>query len=148
MARLLVLAALLLSATAATAAVAMAQDGQCNYLGDWRAQLTPYTQGPGHALYGSIGACASVAVERLGPTTWHWILRVDSVQFSTSDYQVVWGHHEDDGGGFTSTYTCAGGNCALGPLEGTVTDSYATQSCALAVILKDGIMQRVARACA
>ena len=148
MVRLLLLGALLVAASAATAAASIAQDGQCDYLGDWRDQLTPFTHGPGRSVYATAGACASVAIERLGPATWHWVLRVDSAQFSSTDYQVVWGHAEDDGGGFTSTFTCMRGACALGPLEGTVTDPYATQSCALAVVLKDGIMQRVARACA
>lgn len=148
MPRLLLLAALVMIAPAAAAAAAVSQDGQCTYLGDWRMQLTPFTQGPGRALFADAGACASVAVERTGPHSWHWILRVDSDQFSFSDYQVVWGHAENDGGGFTSTFTCARGACALGPLEGNVMDAYATQSCALAVILKDGVIQRAARACA
>ncbi|HLE96635.1 MAG TPA: hypothetical protein VI997_04625 [Candidatus Thermoplasmatota archaeon] len=126
------------------------QSGECTYTGDWRGQLTPFTDGPGSAAYLGIGACASVWVESTASAT-HWIVRADVLRPPTSDYSTILTTVADHGGTSTttSTFPCFEGFCSIGPLEGTTTCcGRPVKVCATVNVLRDGAAFRTASACA
>lgn len=125
-----------------TAAAATTADGECGYLGDWRAQALPFaTAGPGLYPRLGTGACAMASAERTADGV-RTVLRADVAMQREVTVLVRYAAF----GTSTTHLACADLVCAVGPLEGRV--RYDGPVCATIEVWQGQELRRAATACA